>query len=170
MVREDMVRWAENLSDEKGYPHGIVALVDFLSPDVAEVLDTYGSLKHVRAVRQHLAWHPTNPLMCFAPRPHILTDKAWLARLALLRKQDLRCEIEIFGSQLPDLKVVASSYPDIQFILPVMGWPIDLTGAGHRTWKRDMEALSKCENVAVKIFGMECIFGISWTADLGSDG
>lgn len=75
------------------------------------------------------------------------------------------CEIEIFAPQLPDLTAVASSYPDIQFILPVMGWPIDLTDAGHRDWKRDMKALSGCENVAVKIFGMECIFGLNWTVD-----
>jgi hypothetical protein len=31
---------------------------------------------------------------------------------------------------------VAVSYPDIQFVLPVMGWPIDLTNEGHETWKR----------------------------------
>jgi len=37
------------------------------------------------------------------------------------------CEIEISALQLPDLTVVVSSYPDIQFILPLMGWPIDLT-------------------------------------------
>ncbi len=28
------VRWAENLSDEQAYPQGIIALVDFLSPDI----------------------------------------------------------------------------------------------------------------------------------------
>ena len=44
-----------------------------------------------------------------------------------------------------------------------MGWPIDVTSAGHKTWKRDLAILSACNNVAVKIFGMECIFGIHWT-------
>jgi predicted TIM-barrel fold metal-dependent hydrolase len=46
-----------------------------------------------------------------------------------------------------------------------LGWPIDLTGAVHRDWKRGMKALSGCENVAVKTFGMECIFGLDWTVD-----
>jgi len=159
------VRWAENLSDEKGYPHGIIALVDFLSPDVARILNSYASLGHVRAVRQHLAWHPSNSLMCVAPRSDVLADKAWQAGLACLRNHDLLCEIEIFSSQLPGLKVVANSYPDIQFVLPVMGWPIDLSEAGYRDWKRDMKDLSGCENVAAKIFGMECIFGLRWTID-----
>jgi predicted TIM-barrel fold metal-dependent hydrolase len=49
--------------------------------------------------------------------------------------------------------------------VPLLGWPIDLTAAAHRTWKHDMEALSDCENVAVKIFGMEYIFGLDWTTD-----
>jgi len=159
------VRWAENLSDEQAYPQGIIALIDFLSPDIERTLHFYDSLGHVRAVRQHLAWHPNNPLLRFATRSNILADKAWQAGLACLRDHDLRCEIEIFSSQLPELKVVANSYPDIQFILPVMGWPTDLSEAGHRDWKRHMKALASCENVAVKIFGMECIFGLGWTID-----
>ena len=59
--------------------------------------------------------------------------------------------------------MVAASYPDIQFVLPVMGWPIDLTNEGHETWKRALATASVCDNVAIKIFGMECIFGIRWT-------
>jgi predicted TIM-barrel fold metal-dependent hydrolase len=159
------VQWVENLLVEESYPHGIIALVDFLSPDVERVLASYCSLRGVRAVREHLAWHPTNPLLRFASRPNVLADKAWQEHLALLRKYELRGEIEIFAPQLPQFKALASSYPDIQFILPVMGWPIDLTEAGHRDWKRGMEALSNCENIAVKIFGMECIFGLHWTID-----
>jgi len=50
----------------------------------------------------------------------------------LLRKYHLCCEIEIFAPQLPEFTAVVNSYPDTQFILPVMGWPIDLTEAGHR--------------------------------------
>jgi predicted TIM-barrel fold metal-dependent hydrolase len=53
----------------------------------------------------------------------------------------------------------------MQFILALMGWPMDVTDAGYRAWKRDMKMLSGCNNVAVKIFGMECIFGLKWTLD-----
>ena len=59
--------------------------------------------------------------------PDLLADKSWQERLALLCKYHMCCEIEIFAPQLPDLTAVASSYPDIQFILPAMGRPIDLT-------------------------------------------
>ncbi|MFZ0592487.1 MAG: amidohydrolase family protein [Bryobacteraceae bacterium] len=156
-------RWAENLSGAAGQPHGIIAVVDFLSPNIEKALDSYSSLRHVRAVRQHLAWHPTNPLLRFAERPDVLTDKCWQQRLRLLRKYNFCCEIEIMAPQLADFSGVASSFPDIQFILPVMGWPLDTTETGRQAWKSGMKALSSCENVAVKIFGMECIFGVHWT-------
>ena len=56
-----------------------------------------------------------------------MADKPWQERLALICKYPMCCEIEILAPQLPDLTAVASAYPDIQFSLPAMGWPIDLT-------------------------------------------
>jgi predicted TIM-barrel fold metal-dependent hydrolase len=157
------VRWAEELAQATGRPNGMIAQIDFLSPDLDRTLDVYVTMQHVRCVRQHLGWHPTNPLLCYATRPDLLSDAAWRRGLASLRRRNLPCEIEIFASQLPDLASVATAYPDIQFVLPMMGWPVDLTSEGQTAWKRDLAAVGACPNVAVKIFGMECIFGIHWT-------
>ena len=70
----------------------------------------------------------------------------------MLARPPSQPEIEIFGSQLPEFASVAASYPEIQFVLPVMGWPIDLTNEGHETWKRALATASACDNVAIKIF------------------
>jgi predicted TIM-barrel fold metal-dependent hydrolase len=156
-------RWAEDLARTTGHPDGMIALIDFLSPDLNRTLDTYATMQHVRCVRQHLGWHPTNPLLRYAARPDILSDATWKRGLATLRRRNLICELEIFASQLPDLASVAAAYPDIQFVLPLMGWPVDLTSEGQARWKRALAIVGACPNVAVKIFGMECIFGISWT-------
>jgi predicted TIM-barrel fold metal-dependent hydrolase len=72
--------------------------------------------------------------------------------------------MEIVAPQLPDFAAPAGAYPDMQFILPLMGWPIDVTDAGHRAWKRDMKCLAAAA-MSVKIFGMECIYGLDWTID-----
>jgi predicted TIM-barrel fold metal-dependent hydrolase len=157
------VQWAEELSRATGRPDGMIALVDFLSPGLDRTLDAYASMEHARCVRQHLGWHPTNPLLRYAPRPDLLSDAAWRRGLGLLRGRDLLCEIEIFASQLPDLASVAAAYPDIQFVVPVMGWPVDLTSGGRAEWKRVLADVGSHANVAVKIFGMECIFGVHWT-------
>jgi predicted TIM-barrel fold metal-dependent hydrolase len=157
------VRWANQLAEATGRPKGIIASVDFLDPTLNRVLEEHTSMGHVRCVRQHLGWHPKNPALRFAARPDLLSDYAWRDRVAALRGRGLVCELEVFGSQLWDLVPVAVAYPDIQFVLPVMGWPLDLTVDGYKDWKGALTALSGCPNVAVKIFGMECIFGIRWT-------
>jgi predicted TIM-barrel fold metal-dependent hydrolase len=157
------VRHANELANATGHPSGMIARVDFLDAGLNRLLDEYASIGHVRCVRQHLGWHPTNPALCFAARPDLLSDPAWRRGIAALRGRELTCELEIFSPQLPELVPVAAAYPDLQFVLPVMGWPLDLTEDGHRHWKRALAALSACPNVAVKIFAMECIFGVRWT-------
>jgi predicted TIM-barrel fold metal-dependent hydrolase len=157
------VRWGNELANAAGRPTGLIARVDFLDPQLNRTLEEYVSMGHVRCVRQHLGWHPTNPALRFAARPDLLTDSAWRGGIAALRSHGLVCELEMFSTQLHDLVPVAAAYPDLQFVLPVIGWPLDLTDEGYKNWRRDIVALSACPNVAVKIFGMECIFGIRWT-------
>ena len=157
------VRWANNLMDASGRPNGMIASIDFLDPGLNEVLEKYASIGRVRCVRQHLGWHPKNPALRFATRPDLLSDDSWRSRIAALRGREMVCELEVFTPQLRDLVSVAVAYPDIQFVLPVMGWPLDLTDDGRKDWGRSLVALSACPNVAVKIFALECIFGIRWT-------
>ncbi len=157
------VQWAEELAKSIGRPTGMIARVEFQSPDLDHTLDVYARMQHVRCVRQHLGWHPTNPSLRFATRPDLLADTAWRRGLASLRHRNLVCEFEVFSSQLLDLAAVAAAFPDLQFILPVMGWPIDLTSEGQAAWHRSLAKVGECPNVAVKIFALECIFGLGWT-------
>ena len=157
------LRWLQSLADVSGQPTGTIACVDFRAPDLEDTIEAYRTLGRVRAVRQHLAWHPSNDLLRFAQAPDVMDDVAWRRGLALLRHHDLACEIEVFATQLADLTSVARNFPDLRFILPMMGWPIDLTKEGFHAWRSNMAELARCENVAVKIFGAECIFGLHWT-------
>ncbi len=156
-------KWLQDLSSKGGHPSGVIALADFKSPDIAKVLDRYGSMTDVRAVRQHLAWDPSNPLLRFTSEQNRLSDAEFRKGVCLLRKHGLCCEIEVFAHQLMDFAALANSCPDLPFVLPLMGWPLDLTQTGFEAWKRDMAALSSVENVFVKIFGLESIFGRKWT-------
>jgi predicted TIM-barrel fold metal-dependent hydrolase len=157
------VEWAEALAHQTGRPNGLIGLVDFLSPDLERTLDTYQSATHLRCVRQHLGWHPTNPLLRFGAAPGLLSNSNWRRGLAALRRRDLVCELEVFSPQLIEFASVAASFPDVKFILPVMGWPLDLTAEGQANWSTGLAAVARHPNVAVKIFGLECIFGIRWT-------
>ncbi len=157
------VRWANQLAESTSRPNGIIASVDFLDSALNRLLEEQAAIGRVRCVRQHLGWHPRNSALRFAVRPDLLSDSVWQSKIAALRGYGLICELEVFSSQLQDLVPVAVAYPDIQFVLPVMGWPLDLTNDGFKDWRAAIAALSACSNVAVKIFALECIFGIHWT-------
>jgi predicted TIM-barrel fold metal-dependent hydrolase len=156
-------RWAAALNRDVGQPSGLIALVEFADPDLDRLLDAYQTIGLVRCVRQHMGWHPNQQLLRFTPRSDQLADPVWRRGLYALRHRGLVCEIEIFSSQLRDFADLAAAFPDQQFVLPVMGWPIDLTNDGHLAWKRDFTIVAAHPNVALKIFGLECIFGVGWT-------
>jgi hypothetical protein len=79
------LRWAQSLADGSGHPSGTIACVDFRDPDVEHTIEAYRALGRVRAVRQHLAWHPTSDLLRFAQAPDLLDDVDWRRGLASLR-------------------------------------------------------------------------------------
>ena len=157
------LRWLSGLGAAGGHPDALIAPVDFQSPDLADRLDLWASLGRVRAVRQHLAWHPTNPLLRYASRPDLLADPDWRRGLAGLRGSNLVCELELFSTQLPHLAAVATAFPEIDFVLPVMGWPVDVSEDGRAAWRLALAAVAACANVRLKLFGLECVFGIHWT-------
>jgi predicted TIM-barrel fold metal-dependent hydrolase len=158
-------RWGQALADASPIPQAVVALVEFDDPALDERLDTLRSLRNVTAVRQHLGWDPADPLRRFAARPDLLTDPAWRAGLARLGGWDVACGLEVFAHQLPELLDVIRLHPGIRFTVAVMGWPLDLTAAGHARWRADMAAISGCENVCVSISAVECVLGRDWTAE-----
>jgi predicted TIM-barrel fold metal-dependent hydrolase len=157
------VAWAQQTASAAGMRHALVALVDFLDPDLERKLDEYSTLPKLTSVREHLVWDDRNPLKRFAKRPDLLTDPAWSKQLPLVRKHDFRCGLEVFAHQLPDLTRVIRNHPDIGFTVALMGWPLDLSKDGFDCWKRDLAALAACDNICVDISALECILGMQWS-------
>jgi predicted TIM-barrel fold metal-dependent hydrolase len=55
---------------------------------------------------------------------------------------------------LPEAARLAADFPDTRIILNHTGLPADRSAEGIAGWKRAMEALASCPNVAVKISGL----------------
>src|SRR6516165_1867410 len=143
------VKWAQQLAAASEVPIGLVGLVDFRDLDLPERLDIYRSLSNLTAVRQHLGWDNHNPLRRFAARADLMADPKWLKGLERLKGTDLRCGLEVFAPQLPDLLNVVRQYPEIGFTAAVMGWPIDLGVDGYGQWQSDLAALSLVHGAAM---------------------
>ncbi|WP_413989984.1 amidohydrolase family protein [Labrys okinawensis] len=159
---EKEMTWGQHLASASQLPIALVGLVDFLDPRLTERLEFYRSLPAAAGVRQHLGWDASNPLRCFATRPDFLSDAKWREGLKQLRGGRLRCGLEVFSPQLPDLLDVVRQFPDIGFTVAVMGWPTDLTAEGYRRWRDVLTAIARCGNTVASISAIECIFGMSW--------
>lgn len=157
--------WAQQVASTGQMRHALVALVDFLDPDLESKLDQYSTLPNLTSVREHLVWDNHNPMKRFAKRPDLLVDQAWSKQLPLLRKHEFKCGLEVFAHQLPDLTRVIQNHPDIGFTIALMGWPLDLSPDGFNRWKRDLTTLGACDNICVDISALECIFGMQWSVD-----
>lgn len=156
------VKWAQQLANRFGHPHGIIALASPLDPNFEYLLKEYGQIPNVRSIREHLLWDPNDPGKCFAPRNGILLEKKWRKNFAKLKKYGFNWEFEIFAHQIPEAENLAREFPDINMILHPMGWPLDLSKKGFAMWKKNMHSFSKFKNVAVKITAIGCIFK-NWT-------
>jgi hypothetical protein len=68
----------------------------------------------------------------------------WFKGLGMLEGLDLRCGLEVFALQLPDLLPVVRAHPESGFTIAVVGWPIDRapmrSRAGARICKRSAAA------------------------------
>ena len=180
----DEARWVQEVADESGWPHGIVAYADFTGPDVRVQLDKLKPVPLMRGVRQQFHWHE-NPMYRFARRPDLPADPQVQRNVARLADYGWSFDLQVFTSQMGDAAKLARACPDITFILQHAGMPEDLSDKGRAKWRDGLKRLADEPNVvtklsafgtfihrndaahikvvlrdAVKIFGAErCLFG-----------
>jgi predicted TIM-barrel fold metal-dependent hydrolase len=167
-ISEDPLKemaWAEKLAAASDVPMALVGLVDLADPGLASRLEVYQAIPNLTAVRQHLGWDVHNPLRSMSSRPDLMTDPAWLRGLDSLTGQNLRCGLEVFAPQLPQLLAVVRAHPNIAFTIAVMGWPTDLGLDGYTRWRSQINELGRCENTCASVSAIECIFGLDWTEE-----
>ncbi len=156
------VEWAQRLAERAPLPMAIVGLVDFLAPDLEARLEAYAQYAHVAGVREHLGWDNNDPMRRFAKRADLPSYARWREGLSLLKKYKLKCSLEVFSSQLPELLEAIEENPEIGFTIAVMGWPSAVDQEGFARWKHSLRALSTRENVRVTISALEVVFGMHW--------
>lgn len=157
------VEWAGALLRNRRQRSSLIGLVDFADPGLERLIETYQAAGGVRCVRQHMGWHPTETSLRFTPRADRLEDTDWQRGLAVVASKGMVCEVEVFSSQLASFARVATAHPALRLVLPIMGWPVDVSEEGRVLWRRDLRRVAECPNVSIKIFGLECIFGVHWT-------
>lgn len=157
--------WLEEVAADpasSGFPHGIVAFADFSSPNVQATLDGHHRFPRMRGIRQVLNRH-ANPTLNRAPDDYFASN-VWQTNLGLLRRYGWSFDVQVYWQQMPAVAALARRYADVQFILDHAGMPAERDAAGIEGWRRGMQHLADCPNIAVKLCGYGMI-DIHWTPE-----
>lgn len=147
-------RWiGEVIATHCPVPAVHVARADLSAQGVGELLDEFGDMPHVRGIRHILNWH-SDHRWTHTDRPHIMTEPTWVRAFATLAPRGLSFDLQVFASQLPEATRLASAHPDTVIVLDHAGMPTSRDPEVLRTWRTDLAALARCENVSVKLSAM----------------
>jgi predicted TIM-barrel fold metal-dependent hydrolase len=146
-------RWLQALAAESGFPQGIVAAAQLHDPAVERVLEAQAAFPNVRGIRHIINWH-RDAAKTYVDRPDLLTDSAWNAGFALLRRHGLSFDLQLYPSQMQEAAALAARHPDTMIILNHAGMPVDRDADGLAAWQAGIRALAAQPNVAVKISGL----------------
>jgi predicted TIM-barrel fold metal-dependent hydrolase len=157
-------RWLQKIANDNssgGFPHGIVANVDFSKRDVEQTLEKQVSFKNVIGIRQMLH---EGQIDYTKPSKSHLENPLWIKQFGLLKQFNLTFDLQIYYQQLQEAEKLLNLYPNIQFVLCHTGQPARRDEEGIYGWKQAIKRLSRFSNLVVKISGCG-MFDRTWTVE-----
>ncbi len=152
---------------------GIVSHADLrLGSKVSEVLEAHitASPNRFRGIRHSSVWDENIQRNYMNSPKGLLLDPKFREGFGCLQKYGLSFDAWLYFHQLPELTDLAQSFPETTIILDHIGGPLGIGPyAGQRTdvfrqWRKDIAALSTCNNVYVKLGGLGMpIIGFGWS-------
>lgn len=156
------IQWAANYLKTIGIRSAMVAKVDFSSPDFDMTIDFLKQYPRITAIRQHMAYHPTDLLKRFTNQPSYFNNPVWHKNLKKMSQLPYKVGLEIFSNQLNDTIDIIKKYPNIEFTIALMGWPYAISPECFNEWTKQLQKLKMLDNICFEISALECIFGMDW--------
>lgn len=167
--------FVDRLADQAGggIAQGIVGFADLSRGAAAgEVLAAHmEASQRFRGIRHASAWHPGDRIhnAHTNPPPRLLRNQRFREGFAVLAGMGLTFDAWLYHPQLPDLIDLANRFPDATIILDHMAGPpgIGPFAEDHQAvfsqWGKQISALSRCENVFIKLGGRAMtLAGFGW--------
>lgn len=146
---------------------GLIGTADFRHGDrVEEILEAQlaAAPNRFRGIRQVAMWDSDETIQAIVsrsdPGPHLYLDATFQAGVGRLAALNLSFDALVLAPQLGDFTALARRFPETKMILEHVGVPV---GVGRHTgrreaqfpqWRRDMTEIAACENVTVKLGGL----------------
>lgn len=104
-----------------------------------------------------------------APRAGLMREESFLKGVAEIEKRGLVFEAHLWHPQIDELTALARAFPSLSVVLDHCGTPLGIgPWKGRRdevtaAWRKSMAELAKCENVTVKLGGVNMMVnGHGW--------
>ena len=131
-------------ADEHDFIKGVVGWVDLQSPKIEERLAYYQQFEKLKGFRHVLQGESQRDFML---RPDFLKG------ISMLKKYSYTYDILILPDQLKYTTEFVSQFPDQRFVIDHIAKP-NIKQKELNGWQKDIEAVSKFENVYCKVSGM----------------
>jgi predicted TIM-barrel fold metal-dependent hydrolase len=150
---------------------GIVSHADLrLGARVREVLEAHlAASSRFRGIRFSTAVDDDVPLTPTRPPKEIMGDASWREGFAQLQPLGLTFDALLFHTQIPELIELAHEFPQTLIVLNHVGCPIGVGPYATKRdevfadWSKSIQALSRCDNVTVKLGGLGMhVFGFDF--------
>lgn len=156
-------RWLEEVAAEHGLPSACIAQAWLDRADVADVLAAQARSALVRGIR-HKPRAALSPDRSRRGGVGSMDDPAWRRGYALLERHGLSFDLQTPWWHLDAAASLAADFPRTTVILNHTGLPADRSPEGLAGWRRALEQVARCPNVALKISGLGRP-GLPWTLD-----
>ena len=135
-------------AEENNFVKGVVGWVDLQAEDVKERLAYYSQFKKMKGFRHVLQGEAKRDLML---KPEFLRG------IEALQEYNFTYDILIFPDQLKFTEEFVVKFPNQKFVIDHLAKPYikgkEITDPMNTAWKKDMQQVSKYENVFCKISG-----------------
>ena len=156
-------RWLEGIAAEHGLPSACVAQAWLDRDDVAEVLAAQAARPLVRGIR-HKPRAASSAGAARRGEPGSMDDPKWRRGYALLAPEGLSFDLQTPWWHLDAAAELARDFPGTQIIINHTALPADRSPEGLAGWRKGLEEVAGCRNVALKISGLGRP-GLPWTVE-----
>lgn len=150
----------------------IFSNTDFMSPQVGEALDAHiaAAPARFRGIRPHTVRDPLGALGAYPNAPEdMMVSKPFLNGLREMAKRNLVTDMWGFHHQLGRTAEMARAVPEASIVMDHLSTPLGMDAYKGKEaevmqeWKKGIDELAKCENVVMKLGGMNMHFnGFDW--------
>jgi L-fucono-1,5-lactonase len=143
--------WLSDLASRSTLIQGVVGWAPLIDPNLAPLLERLATLPKVKGIRH---------ILHDEPDPLYMLREDFQRGLSLLKDHDLRYDLLIFESHLPQAIALVDRHPRQIFIVDHVAKP-RIRERRLSPWRENLRELSRRENVYCKLSGM--VTEADWT-------